>query len=590
MRYPEEVIEEVRQRNDIVDVISGYVHLKRQGSNYMGLCPFHGEKTPSFSVSPGKQMWHCFGCGEGGSVFNFVMEYEHYSFPEAVKFLADKAGVKLPEVEYTEEMKKKENRRNRLLEINKEAATYYYVQLRNEMGSLGMRYFKERQLSDETMQKFGLGYSLQYKDDLVRYLKKKGFDDKLIRDAGLANFHEKYGMSDKFINRVMFPIQDIQNRVIGFGGRVMGDAQPKYLNSPETEIFYKSKNLYGLNYARTSRKNEIILCEGYMDVIAMHQAGFTQAAASLGTAFTPEQAMLLKRYTKDIYLAYDSDGAGVKAALRAIGILRDASMSGKVINMEPYKDPDEFIKNLGVEEFQKRIDNAENSFLFEVRMLQRGVRMDNPEERTSFQREVAKKLCLFEEELERENYLTAVSEIYQINPQSLRKMVVSTAAKMGGVKIPEPVNSGIKKKNTEDDGVKRSQRILLTWLAEEPKLFHKIEEYITPEDFTDEFYQQVAKKLFENHNAGNDNPASILNSFESSEEQRLVAEIFNTPLEKIETKEGREQAFHDVVLKVKKNSYAYYFSRMGTDVNTLQQVMEGKKILEKLENVHFNLD
>lgn len=590
MRYPEEVIEEVRQRNDIVDVISGYVQLKRQGSNYVGLCPFHSEKTPSFSVSPGKQMYYCFGCHVGGTVFNFIMEYENYTFPEAVKALADKAGVKLPEVEYTEEARKKENYKARLLEINKEAATYYYVQLRNEMGALGMRYLKGRQLSDETMHKFGLGYSLQYSDDLVRYLRKKGYDDKLIVDAGLANFNEKYGMSDKFINRVIFPIQDIQNRVIAFGGRVMGDGLPKYLNSPETEIFYKSKNLYGLNYARTSRKNEIILCEGYMDVIAMHQAGFTQAAASLGTSFTTEQAMLLKRYTKDIYLAYDSDGAGVKAALRAIGILRDASMSGKVINMEPYKDPDEFIKNLGVEEFQKRIDNAENSFFFEIRILQRGFRMDNPEERTSFQREIAKKLCLFEEEMERENYLTAVAETYQINPQSLRKMVVSTAAKMGGIKTPAPIRSGIQKKETEEDGVKKSQRILLTWLAEEPGLFRKIEEYITPEDFTDELYQQVARQLFENHNAGNDNPAMILNSFESGEEQHQVAEIFNTPLEMIETKEDREKAFRDIIYKVKSNSYAYYSSRRGTDDNALRQALDGKRVLEKLKKIHFVLD
>ncbi|MBP3470349.1 MAG: DNA primase, partial [Lachnospiraceae bacterium] len=305
MYYPEEVVEEIRQKNDIVDVISGYVRLKRQGNNYFGLCPFHSEKSPSFSVSPGKQMYHCFGCGVGGSVITFVMEYENFTFPEAVRFLAERVNVQLPEMEYTEEMKKKEGRRARLLEINKEAAKYFYYMLRNEQGDLGKRYLTERRLTEETMKKFGLGYSLQYSDDLVKYLKNKGYDDQLIRDSGLAVYNEKYGMGDKFYNRVMFPIQDINHRVIGFGGRVMGDAKPKYLNSPETEIFDKSRNLYGLNFARTSRKSGIILCEGYMDVIAMHQAGFSQAVASLGTAFTPGQAVLLKRYTQDVYLAYD---------------------------------------------------------------------------------------------------------------------------------------------------------------------------------------------------------------------------------------------------------------------------------------------
>ena len=327
-----------------------------------------------------------------------------------------------------------------------------------------------------------------------------------------------------------------------------------------------------------------------MDVIAMHQAGFSQAAASLGTSFTMGQAMLLKRYTSDVYLAYDSDDAGVKAALRALGILRETSMSGKVINMEPYKDPDEFIKNLGTEEFEKRIADAENGFLFEIRMLKRNFRLDDPEEKTRFHTEIANKLCQFEEEMERENYLNAVAETYQISPQSLRKMVVSLAAKTGLTSRPAEIRSGIHKKNTAEDGVKKSQRILLTWLSEEPKLFEKIEGYVTPEDFTDELYQKVAKQLFENHHAGNDNPATILDSYESSEEQHLVAEIFHSPLEKIETKEERERAVHDIILNVKRNSFAYYSSMMGTDVNAIQQVIAGKKALEELEKMHIILD
>lgn len=369
----------------------------------------------------------------------------------------------------------------------------------------------------------------------------------------------------------------------------MGDAKPKYLNSPETEIFDKSRNLYGLNFARTSRKNGIILCEGYMDVIAMHQAGFTQAAASLGTAFTPGQAMLIKRYTQNVYLAYDSDDAGVNAALRAIGILRDAGLGCRIINMQPYKDPDEFIKNLGTEEFEKRIEDAENSFLFEVRILKRSYKLEDPAEKTGFYTEIAKKLCQFEEEIERENYLTAVAELYQIDPQNLRKLVINQAAAGAAIRPPE-VRSGIQRKNMAEDGQKKVQRVLLTWLAEEPALFGKIEEYITPEDFTDELYYKVAKRLFEDHDAGSDNPAAIVDLFDDQQERNAVAEIFHTPLAGIETKEEREQALRDIVLNVKKNSFAYYTAKMGKDVSAVQRVVEAKKALEALERIRFVLD
>lgn len=280
MYYSEEVIEEVRTKNDIVDVISGYVRLQKKGSSYFGLCPFHNEKSPSFSVSREKQMYYCFGCGAGGNVFTFLMDYENFSFVEALKFLADRAGVVLPEMEYSKEAKARADRKTQLLEINKLAAQYFYVQLKSEQGKTAHAYLTGRQLSEETIKAFGLGYSSKYSDDLFRYLRKRGYTEDLIRQAGLINTDEKNGVYDKFWNRVMFPIMDVNNRVIGFGGRVMGDAKPKYLNSPETEIFDKSRNLYGLNRARTSRKPYFLVCEGYMDVIALHQAGFTNAVAS----------------------------------------------------------------------------------------------------------------------------------------------------------------------------------------------------------------------------------------------------------------------------------------------------------------------
>jgi len=335
MYYPDELVEEVRSRNDIVDVVGGYVRLQKKGASYFGLCPFHNEKSPSFSVSPQKQMYYCFGCGAGGNVFTFLMNYENDTFPEAIKTLADRAGIDLPEIEYSEEMKKEADKKALLLEINKEAAKYFYYQLRSPQGAIGHQYLTKRELSEETMKQFGLGYSNKFSNDLVQYLKQKGYQDEMIIQAGLAAGNEAKGVHDKFWNRVMFPIQDINHRVIGFGGRVMGEGEPKYLNSPETMIFDKSRNLYGLNFARSSRRDHIILCEGYMDVISMHQAGFTQAVASLGTAFTSGQANLLHRFTDTVILSYDSDGAGTKAALRAIGILRENGMTARVLNLEP---------------------------------------------------------------------------------------------------------------------------------------------------------------------------------------------------------------------------------------------------------------
>ncbi|HIV91130.1 MAG TPA: DNA primase [Candidatus Eisenbergiella stercoravium] len=590
MFYPDELIEEVRSRNDIVDVISGYVHLQKKGANYFGLCPFHNEKSPSFSVSRSKQMYYCFGCGAGGNVFTFLMEYENDTFPEAVKALADRAGISLPEADESEEARKEQSRRSRLLAINKEAAKYFYFQLRAKQGEQGLNYLRERKLTDETIHRFGLGYANKTPDDLVRYLKSKGFPEELIREAGLCNTDEKHGMYDKFWNRVMFPIEDINHRVIGFGGRVMGDGKPKYLNSPETPIFDKSRNLYGLNFARSSRKGNIILCEGYMDVIAMHQAGFNQAVASLGTAFTLGQAGLLKRYTKEVLLSYDSDGAGVKAALRAIGILKEAGLTGRVINLEPYKDPDEFIKNLGAEAFQERIDNAENSFLFEIRMLQREYDLNDPEKKTEFHRAVAKKLCEFPEEVERENYLEAVAEKYHIGFESLRKLVASTAASTGYARPVERPKSGIQKKTTPEDNVKKTQRVLLTWLAEEPQIYPKISAFLSPEDFTEELYRKVADRLFEDLAQGTVNAAAIVSMFPEEEEQREVAAIFNTSLVEPETKKEKEKALHDILVSVKRISYEYNSGRLGSDIEALNRVIAGKKALEELSKTHISLD
>ena len=590
--YSDELIEEVRSRNDIVDVIGGYVRLKKKGSTYFGLCPFHNEKTGSFSVSPNKQMYYCFGCGAGGNVFTFLMQYENFTFGEAMQSLADRVGIELPQQEMTSAQRREADRRTRLLEINKEAAKYFYTLLRSPRGQKAYQYFKKRELSDETMQKFGLGYSDQYSDDLYRYLRKKGYDDDILKDSGLITIDEVRGGHDKFWNRAMFPIMDVHNRVIGFGGRVMGDGEPKYLNSPETRIFDKSRNLYGLNIARTTRKNQLLLCEGYMDVIALHQAGFDNAVASLGTALTSGHANLLKRYTKEVYLTYDSDGAGVKAALRAIPILKEVGIVTKVINMRPYKDPDEFIKALGAEEYQKRIDEAENSFLFEIRIMQENYDMNDPESKTAFYNEIAQKLLGFSEELERNNYIEAVAEKYQIGFDNLRKLVNNLAVKGWIVREHTPLKSGINENKKKEDGMKQSQKLLLTWLIEDTRLFGAIKGLITAEDFTEELYHRVATELFAQFEAdGSVNPAQIISRFPEADEQKEIAGLFNARIHEIENKNDREKALKETIIRIKQNSIDYRTRNNNpTDLAAMMKIVEDKRALEKLEKLHISID
>ncbi|HJB81769.1 MAG TPA: DNA primase [Candidatus Mediterraneibacter intestinavium] len=591
MYYSEELIEEIRTRNDIVDVISGYVRLQKKGSSYFGLCPFHNEKSPSFSVSRQKQMYYCFGCGAGGNVYTFLMEYENFSFVEAVKYLADRAGIELPEAEYSKEAKEKADLKASILEVNKLAAKYYYVQLKSERGKGAYTYLKDRKLSDETITAFGLGYSNKFSDDLYKYLRKKGYSEELIRQAGLINTDERQGVYDKFWNRVMFPIMDVNSRVIGFGGRVMGDAKPKYLNSPETAVFDKSRNLYGLNRARTSRKPYFLLCEGYMDVIALHQAGFTNAVASLGTALTPGHASLIKRYVREVYLTYDSDDAGTRAALRAVPILREAGITAKVIRMDPYKDPDEFIKNLGAEEYQRRIDEAKNGFLFSIDMLSRDYDMRSPEGKTAFFRETARRLMEFEDELERNNYIDAVAAEYGVRKESLEKLVAKTAVSAGLARpVTRPRRAEGKEKQKED-GILTSQKVLLTWLIDDASLFDKISPLITPDDFTEELYRTVARLLYEQRRNGELNPAKILDHFTEEEEHRQAAALFNTRIRELKTKEEREQALKETILRVKSNSIDHRTLHLEpTDMAGLQHLMEEKRKLEDLRKLHISID
>ena len=579
MFYSEDLIEEVRSRNDIVDVINSYVSLKKKGNTYTACCPFHNEKTPSFHVSRDKQLYHCFGCGAAGTVYTFLQQYENYTFPEAVEFLADRAGVVLPKREMTERERMEADYNSALREINKMAAGYFYYALRMKDGEPARNYLTERGLSEDTIRNFGLGYSRMYRDDLYKYLKQKGYSDELLKDSGLVRFDEKHGASDVFWNRVMFPIMDLNGKVIGFGGRVMGDGLPKYVNSQETRIYEKRRHLYGFHLARRSKREGYILCEGYMDVISMHQAGFDNATASLGTAFTIQQAMLLKRYTDKVYLAYDSDGAGVNAAQKAIPILREVGISARVINMQPYKDPDEFMKNLGAEEFEKRIVQAESSLMFQVRIAAGNYNQQDPEGRTQFQQEVVKLVAVLKDPLERDNYIEAIANQYFIDKKKLTDSVnrygkYQMERKQYQEAVQEETPQDTRRRERLEERKQQPQRLLLTWLVNYPaQLFPQLREKITPEDFVDEPYHRLAEQLFEQYETtGAVNPALLINQYEDMEEQMRVASVLQTTLQIEPSPEDNSLIITEIVQKVKEESIKNQLAHLQ-DYSKLQDLI-----------------
>lgn len=579
MYYPDEIVEEVRSRNDIVDVINGYVGLKRKGNTYSACCPFHNEKTPSFHVSREKQMYHCFGCGAGGNVFTFLMEYEHYSFPEAVKYLADRAGMELPEQKLSGEEKQKESRKVQLREVNKSAAAYYhYLLTKTERGKKGLEYFRKRGLSDETIQRFGLGYADFGPNGLYQYLKQKNYPDDLMRDAGLIEFDEKRGPHDRFWNRVMVPILDINGKVVAFGGRVLGDAKPKYLNTKETEIFDKSHMLFALHLARRSRRRGMILCEGYMDVIAMHQAGFDNATASLGTAFTIGQANLIKRYTKEVYLAYDSDEAGVNAALKAIGILRSIGLSQRVINLKPYKDPDELIQGAGKEAFEERIRDAVPGLMFEIEQMRKAYNLNDPEGKTEFLHNVARKLAMLTDAVARNSYIETVSRQYMLDAGILKATVTQYGLSGDYETVPPPPEPDRKKPT----GSLTQQGLLLTWLANRPELFRKLDGIISEKDFTEGDCFVVAEALFEQYRTtGKVNPAAIVNRFDDVDKQSIAAGMLQTELPFETSDEEMVRAVTDVVRKIKLESVERELSD-NQDPKRFPELIRKKQELLKL--------
>ena len=546
----EEIIDEIKERSDIVQIISEYVTLKSMGSNFKANCPFHSEKTPSFVVSQAKQMYKCFGCGEGGDVINFIMKIENVDFSEALKILADKAGIKLED--YSDETQKAAaNEKQRLIQINTEAAKYFFNMLWNKNPSM-LNYFVKRGLDRKTIKGFGLGYSGTSWNGLMDYLKSRGYGQNDILASGLVTQRKKGdGYRDRFINRVMFPIFDHKGLVIGFGGRVIDDSMPKYLNSPETLVFNKRYNLYGLNFAKKvlkSHKEPIIVVEGYMDVIALHQFGVKNSVASLGTALTKQQALLLKRFTDEVIISYDNDSAGINATLRGMDILNENGLSVRILNLKEAKDPDDYIRKNGVDEFRSEIENAVSFTQFKIDVLRKASHMDSPEGKAIFCKEVAKILSNVESPVEAEYHIKKISDETGISVEAIGKEVYGkyfSRKQFGKAKPALPEKIGPVK-----NGIEIAQKKLIFSAAKSETFRQEMTHRLSGDEFDGEF-----KLIFEKLKNNLD--------IEKNEYGLLLEEKF----EDIEAEE-----FEKLIIRIKKNS----LRRKSEQLNDIQKSLQAQ--------------
>ena len=527
-RYSDEIIEEVRQSNDIIDVISQYVHLKRSGRNYFGLCPFHNEKSPSFSVSPDKQIFHCFGCGVGGNVFTFLMKIEGINFIEAVQMLAEKSQIQLPTFTNSGDAAKEELK-NKVYQVNEFAAQYYHQKLYLPESKIAQEYVKKRKLSNETLKSFRIGFSGKF-DELYRELVKQGFAEREILESGLVNKNEQGKFIDRYRNRLMFPICDARGKVIAFGGRVLDDSKPKYINSPENIVYSKGRHLFGLNVAKKGDMKKLLIVEGYMDVISLHQRGITNVVAPLGTALTQQQGWLLRKNTEQIILSFDSDGAGQTAINRSIEILQNMGCDMRVLQMEGAKDPDEYIIKYGNARFQSLIDKALSLVEFKVKQLKQSLNLENTIDKIKFLNEIAKIIAKIENSMEREVYIEKIAKTYEVSKEAIYAEVNKIAyADNKGQKILErPKTVLVHKKtleNTVSESVKKRENAVLSILLRgDISIFQIMKQHISPKDFKVELNQKIAQKVYEELEKGNSNINAMLDTL-SEEEQNHITMI-----------------------------------------------------------------
>ena len=529
MRYSDEILDEVRNSNDIVDVISQYISLKRSGRNYFGLCPFHNEKSPSFSVSPDKQIFHCFGCGVGGNVISFISKIEGIGFKEAIEVLAERANIKLPTIDNNIDSKKEELKA-KVYKVNSFTAEFYHKKLYEPSSKIAQEYVKKRQLNNETLKSFRIGFSGKF-DELYQALHKEGFKDEEILESGLVNKNENGKYIDRYRNRLMIPIFDERNRVIAFGGRVLDDSKPKYINSPENIVYSKGRHLFGLNVAKKGETKRLLIVEGYMDAISLHQRGITNVVASLGTALTTQQGWLLRKNAEQVILGFDSDGAGQTAIMRAMEVMQNMGCDMRVLQMSGAKDPDEYVLKYGSARFQKLLDEAISLIEFKIKVLQKDLNLENASDKIKFLNEIAKLISKIDNTMEREIYIEKIAKGYNISKEAIYAEVNKLQySNRQTSKILEKEKTAIrrniiKNSNQISEEVRKRENTIIWVLINSTETYRVIKDNIKVEDFKDETNKEILKQIYEEIEKGNSNVMSVLDHTDNEEIQNHLTEI-----------------------------------------------------------------
>ena len=529
MRYSDEILDEVRNSNDIVDVISQYISLKRSGRNYFGLCPFHNEKSPSFSVSPDKQIFHCFGCGVGGNVISFISKIEGIGFKEAIEVLAERANIKLPTIDNNIDSKKEELKA-KVYKVNSFTAEFYHKKLYEPSSKIAQEYVKKRQLNNETLKSFKIGFSGKF-DELYQALHKEGFKDEEILESGLVNKNENGKYIDRYRNRLVIPIFDERNRVIAFGGRVLDDSKPKYINSPENIVYSKGRHLFGLNVAKKGETKRLLIVEGYMDAISLHQRGITNVVASLGTALTTQQGWLLRKNAEQVILGFDSDGAGQTAIMRAMEVMQNMGCDMRVLQMSGAKDPDEYVLKYGSARFQKLLDEAISLIEFKIKVLQKDLNLENASDKIKFLNEIAKLISKIDNTMEREIYIEKIAKGYNISKEAIYAEVNKLQySNRQTSKILEKEKTAIrrniiKNSNQISEDVRKRENTIIWVLINSTETYRVIKDNIKVEDFKDETNKEILKQIYEEIEKGNSNVMSVLDHTDNEEIQNHLTEI-----------------------------------------------------------------
>lgn len=594
MRYSDEIIEEVRQNNDVVDIISQYVHLTRKGRNYFGLCPFHSEKSPSFSVSPDRQIFHCFGCGVGGNVYTFLMKIEGITFKESLEQLAERANIQLPTYENSADAAKDELKA-KVYKVNEFAAEFYHQNLYKPVARIGQEYVKKRKMNRETLEAYRIGFSGRF-DELYKALKAQGFEEKEILESGLVNKNANETYIDRYRERLMFPICDARGKVIAFGGRILDDSkikdpkfpQPKYINSPENVVYSKGRHLFGLNVAKKESAKKLLIVEGYMDVISLHQRGITNVVGALGTALTEQQGWLLRKSTEQVILGFDADGAGQTAIERSMKILQKMGCDMRVLQIEGAKDPDEYIVKFGEGRFRLAMDNAISLVEFTVKNLKKDLNLDNTSDKIKFLNEIAKILSKVENTMEREIYIEKIAKGYNISKEAIyaevNKLIYAgnktDKVLQSNTKEVKRVEIEIKDYIIDEDLQRRENTIIAILLENNNNIFQKIKEKIKPENFRSEINKKIAKELYNELEKEDCNINKLIDTFDEAMQSHITM-LMATDFEI----EDVDKAVEDILTKYEKERLENRKREILKQLEIEQDAQKKTQLGKELSNV-----